>query len=394
MQIDDYLNNEAIRKDAFPVTAERIFMAHAGVAPLPKKAVDAMVEFCTRGSSGAQENPWTNGQVLRARQVAAQLIGAHPDEITLLGPTALGLSLVANGFPWKTGDEVVFYPDDYPANVYPWTHLRDLGVTPVGLQPEHTGVITWDVVQRALTPSTRLVSLASCHFLSGYRIDIDDIGKRLHDRGVLLCIDGIQTLGAFPLSIAHVDFLSADSHKWLLGPAAAGIVYIRREHQEILKPSLLGSWNVVSPQFVAQYSIRYEKGGRRYEPGMLNLPGIIGMLASMDLLLDAGIESIGRRLLTLREQLLDTLRPLGYRHFIESFDLSERANESNRSGIVSVTHAERDMKTAFKILDEHKITASLRQDRDGTSFLRFSPHFYNTAEDIERVAQVLHDYAR
>ena len=393
MTLQDILSNESLRRELFPATSQRIFMAHAGVAPLPKTSVDAITEFCRRGSAAAQENAWTNGQVLRARQVSAQLIGAHVDEIALLGPTALGLSLIATGIPWKSGNEIVFYPDDYPANVYPWTHLRDVGVIPVGLQPEHTGVITWDLVERALTPKTRLVSLASCHFLSGFRIDVNEIGARLHERGVLFCVDSIQTLGAFPFSVEHVDFLSADSHKWLLGPAAAGIVYIKREHQEMVRPSLLGSWNVVSPQFVAQYSIRYEPGGRRYEPGMLNLPGIIGMLASMDLLMDIGIDAIGQRLLELRAALLERLRALGFRHFIESYDQSRAAIDVNRSGIVTVMHPDREAKSIFKALEEHSITTSLRQDRDGTSFIRFSPHFYNTLDDIEQVAAVIKDYA-
>ncbi|MBM3289525.1 MAG: aminotransferase class V-fold PLP-dependent enzyme [Candidatus Hydrogenedentes bacterium] len=391
MQIEDIVGDEALRRELFPVAAERVFMAHAGVCALPKVAVDAMAEFCARGSVAAQENAWSNGQVLRARQVAARLIGAHADEIALLGPTALGLSLIANGMPWGAGDEVVFYPDDYPSNVYPWRGLRERGVNPVAMGVERPGVVTWEMVERVLTPRTRLVSLASCNFLSGYRIDVDGIGKRLHERGVLFCVDGIQTLGAFPTSVEHVDFLSADSHKWLLGPLAAGIVYVKREHQEMLRPTLQGAWNVVSPGYVAQETIRYEPTARRYEPGALNYPGILGMLASMELLLECGTEAIGLRLLELRSALLDRLVEKGWRAIVDVADAgedSERLREG-ASGIVTVTHPGREMKAAFKQLDAHGVTASLRQDRAGTPYIRFSPHFYNTIEEAERVVRAM-----
>ena len=83
------------------------------------------------------------------------------------------------------------------------------------------------------------MALASCHFVSGYRLDLDAIGQALHQRNILFCVDGIQTLGAFPTTVEHVDFLAADAHKWLLGPCAAGIFYVRKEVQERLKPGLL-----------------------------------------------------------------------------------------------------------------------------------------------------------
>ncbi len=385
MTIEELVSSEEARNRAFPVTAERVFLAHAGVAPLPRVACDAMAEFCDRGSKHAQENSWANGRVLAARQSAAELLGCSSDEIALLGPTALGLSLVANGIDWKPGEEVVYYRDDYPANVYPWTELERRGVRPVCLRPERPGAINWDTVEAALSSRTRLVTLATCNFLSGYRVDIDDIGPRLKERGILLCLDGIQTLGAFPLSMEHVDFLSADSHKWMLGPAGAGIVYIREESKELVRPSLLGSWNVQSPDFVAQDSIAFESGGRRYEPGMLNLPGIIGMAAALRLLLDCGIDRVANRILELRQALLERLLPLGF----TVYGAAETDTVTSQSGIVTVSHPGLDLKDVARILESERITASCRQNRTGESFLRFSPHFYNTPEEFDRVKEVL-----
>jgi selenocysteine lyase/cysteine desulfurase len=227
--------------------------------------------------------------------------------------------------------------------------------------------------------------------LSGFRIDAENIGRQLHERGVLFCLDAIQTLGAFPLSVEHVDFLSADSHKWLLGPAGAGIVYIAKEHFGRVRPTLLGSWNVYSPDFAAQDAIRYYAGGRRYEPGMLNLPGIAGMSAGMGMLMDLGIEAVGQRILRLRRELLEGLRSQGWRLYIEARDQRADASDAERSGIVTVTHPERELSTEYERLKLEGVTASLRKNRHGQPFIRFSPHFYNTVNEIDRTLCVLGD---
>ena len=192
--------------------------------------------------------------------------------------------------------------------------------------------ITPELVEAALTPRTRLVALASCHFLSGYRIEADVIGRMLRARGVLFCLDAIQTLGAFETRVDHVDFLSADSHKWMLGPMSAGVFYVREELQERLRPSLLGSWNVRSPNFIAQPDIEFENGGRRYEPGALNIAGILGMKAGIELLLETGISAVSAQLLALKERLIAGLGPLGFHH------LGPRAGV-NASGITKIGRA-------------------------------------------------------
>ncbi|MCP4640554.1 MAG: aminotransferase class V-fold PLP-dependent enzyme [bacterium] len=389
MDITDLIADEETRNREFPVTGKRIFLGHAGVAPLPRIAVDRMTQFLQHASEDAQEDDWALGQVREARRLAAALLGCTTSEISLLGPTSLGLNLVAAGIDWDPGDQVVFYRDDYPANVYPWANLRTQGVTPVALHPEHPGAITWPVVEAALTDRTRLVALASCSFLSGYRIDIDTIGRNLHARGILFCVDGIQTVGAFPTSVEHVDFLSADSHKWMLGPAAAGIFYVDASARDNIRPALLGSWNVVSPEFVAQEEMRFEPGGRGFEPGMLNLPGIVGMAASMELLHDIGVDAIGERILELRRWFVDAIRPLGYGLYIEEVDADANTPDSTRSGIISVDHPRRSMRDLARALGEAGVSVSLRQNRLGRDLVRFSPHFYNTHEELDRVVSLM-----
>src|SRR5262249_10894136 len=135
----------------------------------------------------------------------------------------------------------------------------------------------------------------------------------LHKHGVLFSVDAIQTLGAFPTSVEHVDFLSADSHKWMLGPCAAGIVYVKRTHFDLLRPTLLGAWNVISPNFLVEDEIQFVPTAQRYEPGVLNFVGIYGMKAALELLMGIGIEVVAARVLELKAHLLAQIEPLGFR---------------------------------------------------------------------------------
>ena len=302
-------SSEAERLAEFPIARDSIFLAHAGVTILPQRVAKVMQDYLQEACQRMQEFPEAWRAVNDTRAVAAQLIGAKASEISLLGPTSLGLSLVANGLDWRPGDEVVCYLDDYPANVYPWTDLTRRGVIVRLLKPDAPGAITPELVEAALTARTKLVALASCHFISGYRIQIDAIGQMLRSRGVLFCLDAIQTLGAFETRVDHVDFLSADSHKGMLGPMSAGIVYVREEVKERLRPTLLGSWNVRSPNFIAQTEIAFEPGGRRYEPGVLNIVGILGMKAGLELLLEKGIPQVSDQLLRLKARLISHLQP-------------------------------------------------------------------------------------
>ena len=162
------------------------------------------------------------------------------------------------------------------------------------ISPEKPGLITPELIERELSSRTRLVALASCHYLSGWRIDVEAIGALLHERGVLFSVDAIQTLGAFPLDVKFVDFLSADAHKWMLGPMAIGIVFVAKRNFEICRPTLLGAWNVSAPQFLAQEALKYHETAQRYEPGVLNVTGAYGMRASLEMLQEIGWQACFR----------------------------------------------------------------------------------------------------
>jgi len=380
--LDSLLGDEQKRRRAFPICQEKIFMAHAAVTALPRVVADAVIGYVEESAANFENFAELLRSIQETRVASAKLIGSSPDEIALIGPTSLGLSLFANGIAWQDGDEVICYLEDYPANVYPWLNLRSRGVSICLLRPAEPGAITPELVSQALTPRTRLVALASCNFLSGYRIDLNAIGKLLRERGVLFSVDAIQTLGAFPTTVEYVDLLSADAHKWMLGPLAIGIVYVRKECFELCRPTLLGSWNVKAPGFIAQEEIEFQPTAQRYEPGAMNMLGIFGMKAGIDLLLGIGIDQIADRILTVKARLVDGLFRLG-------FNILGPNSGPNASGITTLWDPARDIQAVHERLTSEQIVCSARQDRQGRPYIRFSPHFYNTETEVDHILDVL-----
>ena len=376
------VGSEQNRREAFPICREKIFMAHAAVTALPRVVADAVIRYVEESAANFENFSELLKSIQETRAAAAKLIGSTQDEIALIGPTSLGLSLFANGIDWQPGDEILCYLEDYPANVYPWLNLQSRGVSIRLLRPAQLGAITSDLVSEALTTKTRLVALASCNFLSGYRIDLSAIGQILRERGILFSVDAIQTLGAFPTTVEYVDFLSADAHKWMLGPLAIGIVYVRKECFELCRPTLLGSWNVKAPGFIAQEEIEFQPTAQRYEPGALNMLGIFGMKAGIDLLLEIGIDRVADRIRMIKSRLADGLLHLG-------FNILGPVTGPNASGITTIWDSKRNMQALFERLTSEQIICSARQDRQGRQYIRFSPHFYNTEAEVERVLDVI-----
>ena len=374
--------DEALRRREFPICARTIYCAHASDAPLPRRVAEAMKESIERASVDPREYEHELERIAETRALVARLLGAEEEEIAFTGPTASGLNTVANGLDWRAEDEVVCCLDDYPANVYPWLALERQGVKPVLLETPRIGEITPEIVERALTKRTKLVALASANYCSGYRIDLDAIGALCAERGVLFSVDGIQTLGVFPVPLANIDFMSAGAQKWMLGPSGAGIFYVKKSRQELLRPAILGGWNVVSPNFIAQREVKFETGGRKFEPGAYTYSVIAGLRAAVELLLGVGLKEITERVSGLTQSLRDQLKPSG-------FEFLSPEGEKNRCGILTFRHPRTASDSLWDALTNNAIVVSLRFDRANQGWLRVSPHFYNTDAEIERIAELL-----
>lgn len=371
--------NWAAYREEFPVTRRWAFLNHAAVAPLSRPARDAATAWLAdqTDNGDVHEARW-GSRVEEVRGSVARLLGADADEVAFVKNTSEGIGLVAEGFPWQAGDNVVSAAEEFPANVYPWLNLASRGVT-LKQVPYREGRIWPEDVEAALDERTRLVTLSFVEFASGFRNDLDRLAEICHNRGVLLVVDAIQGLGVLPLNVRKtpVDFLSADGHKWLTSPEGAAIFYIRREHLDRLRTIGVGWKSVGRHTDYHTIDFRLKASAARWESGSLNMAGVLALGASVELFLDIGIDPIGERVLELTEYLCRRATEIGA--VVRSSRLAQ-----DRSGIVSLEAPGLNHRNSVFECRRAGIVVSHRGGR-----LRVSPHFYNTQDEIERLMEVL-----
>lgn len=381
--------DEELRRSRFPCAARKAFFAHAAVCPLPSVVARAISDWALRAASEGQFEHLHAAAETGCRELAAQLVGGSPDEIAFAGSTSAALAMVAEGLDLRRGDSVVVADRDFPANLHPWLSLERLGVRVVRIPRKPDGTITVQDVERHLDPTVRIVSLSSAHFGIGTPIDHQAIGAMLRARGVLFCLDAIQTLGAHPVSVANVDFLAADAHKWLLGPQGIAILHVSKQVQGRLRPVLVGWKSVRNAKDYGSASSEVLDDARRYEPGSLSPAGLVGLHAALALLLETGIDAISERIRSLRRLAIDGLSELGCR-------LSEGLDRDAATGILSFRPPEgKDPVSVCRALDGAGFVLSVRDDLEGRKSLRFAPHFYNTPNEVQGMLAVLsQEFAR
>ncbi len=361
---------EAYRSE-FPVTERLIYLNHAGVAPLSKAAADAMKHLA--------DDAWNfgsfhYGQWLDAyeglRRAAARLIHADPAEIALVKNTSEGVATVALGMDWKPGDKIVCFREEFPANYFPWKRLEAKGVHVEWLSAT-------DSLERIdeAARGARLLAISFVQYLSGYRADLRSIGEICHRRGCFFFVDAIQGLGAFPLDVEDmkIDALAADGHKWLLGPEGCGILFVRRERQDEIEPVEFGWTNVAGYNDYASRDMTLRPDAGRYECGTLNTIGCYGLRAAIEFLLEVGGERISPHVQALGDRIAEGVAAKGY-------EVLGRRTPASGAGIVAFRKPGVDCRLTVRQLNEQGIAAAPRQ-----GWVRTSPHFYISPEDIDRL---------
>lgn len=268
---------------AFPILRKLDFFNHAGVAPISGPAAKRLQDYATHAAERAYLDGGWYREVKEIRKLAATLIGAAgPEEIAFVPNTSTGLSLVAKGLPLSAGDRVIISDVEYPANRYPWEDLRRRGVELIEVGQYPDGRIDVQSVCDAINDRTRVVSLSHVQYASGFRIDLKPVSEMVHRAGGYLCVDAIQSCGVLPVDVAAmgIDFLSADGHKWMLGPEGAGIFYCRRDLCPLLHPNVVGWMNMVDAGNYGDYRFELQEDARRFEPGSWNVPGILALGAA------------------------------------------------------------------------------------------------------------------
>jgi len=358
-------------RDQFPVTENLVYLNHAAVAPLCLRASQAMTSLaedaCRWGS--LHYDVWLDAYE-GLRVAAAKLIGAHRDEIAHVKNTSEGIATVALGIRWKAGDKVVLFREEFPANQYPWQRLSSQGVEIVWLN-------ACDPLDRieAAAKGARLLAISFVQYLTGFRADLESIGDICHRHGVFFFVDAIQGLGAFPLDVerCHIDALSADGHKWLLGPEGMGILYVRRDRQDEVEPVEFGWTNVAGYGDYSNRDMALRSDAGRYEPGTLNTIGCFGLRASTEFLLEVGTDHIAGHVRGLAERIEQGVRAKGF----------EVLGQPG-AGIVSFKNPSEDARVTVQKLKNQKIIAASRQ-----GWVRTSPHFYISPDDIDQLIAAL-----
>ncbi len=365
-------------RSEFPITERFAFMNHAAVSPLPVRAVKAVEDLFQEFScSGIECYPNWERRIHEVRKMFARLINADANEIAFVGSTSEGLSAVATGLEWKKGDIVLIPEIDFPANIYPWMNLERHGVT-TRFIPKKDGRFEVRDVEKVLSPRTRLVSVSSVDFATGFRYDLEALGDFCREKGLLFCVDAIQSLGVIPLDVKKygIHFLSAGGHKWLLSTMGCGCLYIARAVNHIIHPERVGWKSVVDEEDFFRVHFHLKPNALRFEPGTMNVAGIYCLGAAIELILEVGIPSIHQHILAINDILFRGLRD-------RSIKIVTSMEEKERSGILSFVPPS-DSAGLWKYLSDNRIMVSLRDGK-----IRLSPHFYNNNEDAELFLRTL-----
>jgi cysteine desulfurase/selenocysteine lyase len=370
---------DAVRS-LFPVTRKWAFFDHAAVAPIPDTAAAELARYArVVGENGIAGVLDLVAGTNRVRALAARLINSPSVEDVMFVPnTTVGIGLIAEGFPWQAGENVVLAAEEYPSNQYPWLNLHSRGVE-VRRVPSRGNRVEVADVAAAMDGRTRVLTASAVQFASGFRTDLDTLGELCRSRGVFFFVDAIQALGVFPIDVQRtpIDALAADGHKWMLAPEGAGFAYVRREWVDRLHPIGVGAHSVVNPFEYHTIDFRLKPHAGRWEGGAVNVPGLWAFGASLDLLLAAGIPNVSARVLELTDYLCERVKSVGGEVF------SSRTG-GDRSGIVSFTVPGHDQKELVKRCRAAGVVINCRADR-----LRASPHCYNTFDEIDRLADAL-----
>ncbi len=370
----------------FPSKKSSIQFNHAAVCPLPARAAAALAVYAGNLSSrgGLDWRDWPK-KADEVRALAARLVGADErvggaSSISIVPNTTWGLDIVAQGLRLSPGDSIVTTASEFPANLTPWVALEKKGVT-VRRVPTRDGAFTAEDIAAACDATTRLVSVSLVAFHTGFRAPVEELGAFCRPRGILFGLDAIQAVGAQRVDVAgwNVDFLSADGHKWMLGPEGCGVLFTTPELRARLVPP--PGWTNLERAHGADFRVpqnpAYRADGARFEPGALPTPALYALAASLALLLEIGLPEVQRRIARTLDVLVEGLPLLGFTPVL--------FGGSPRSGILAAQPpAGKDARTFQRSLADAHVVVSARE-----GFLRFSPHVGNDEAEAERVLALL-----
>ncbi|MDH5649702.1 MAG: aminotransferase class V-fold PLP-dependent enzyme [Gammaproteobacteria bacterium] len=360
-------NTNNLVVNQFQVSKHLIYLNHAAVAPWPKCTADAVKSFADEClHEGAKHYPrWAETEQALRAQLAQFIHAPSPDDIALVKNTSEALSMVAHGFPWQAGDNVVISDQEFPSNRIAWESLvpQGVSVTQVSLESADPEQVLID----ACDAKTRLISISSVEYASGFRVDLKRLGALCKQKNIALCVDAIQGLGVFDHDVQNmnIDFLMADAHKWLLAPEGIAVFYCSEKWRDQLQLHEFG-WHMMQDHYdFNQRDWQPAQSARRFECGSPNMLGIYALKASLSLIQDVGIDNIERQVLQNSELLFRLIRES------KNLVLLSSMEKGRYAGIVVIKHKQLDTETLHQYLMKNNVICAMRGGG-----IRFSPHFY------------------
>jgi len=365
---------------AFPIKQRRAYLNNASIGALSLPVVAAVNRFMedVRDNGRNAYPDWCRyaEETIKAR--IGRLIGAQRDEIAYIKNTTEGLVNVANGFPWRDGDNLILPDIEYPSNVYCWMKLAARGVT-IRWVKNRNGRILVDDIRELIDDRTRLVSLSAVQFSNGFRQDLEATSNLCHERGVYLNLDAIQWAGALSLDVEKlgIHFLSVGGHKWMLAPIGTGFFYCRKSVLDLLDPPSVGYHSVDSTEDHMDYVLEYRASAARFEEALANFTGIWGLDAAVRTQLALTPARIESHILSLTDHASQALQRKGYQI------VSSRA-PGEASGNLSFKHPDHDAEELSRRLRDAGVDLAVRGGN-----LRISPSYYNDFDEIDRLCEAL-----
>jgi selenocysteine lyase/cysteine desulfurase len=375
------MNSETIEKarNYFPYLKNGIiYFNHASTGPISIKVKERVEAFLKERSEENIDDYYSFKDVAdETKEMIGEMINCQGDRIAFLDNTTNGLIWLAQGIDWKAGDRIILNDVEFPANVYPFLQLKEKGVE-IDFIKSKNGIVTAEEVVESIKPQTKLISISFVQFLSGYKVDLEKIGKVCREKGIIFSVDAIQGLGAVSLDVekCNVDFLASGTQKWLLGLQGLAFIYVRKELQNKMISAPIGWLAIKNAWNLLDFDLTPKETAERFQPGTLNNLGIYAFNSSMKFFDEFGFEEIERQVLSNSVYFINSLAKIGYKSPLLSL------SEEYLSGIVSFKSE--NAQKIFDHLSQKKIICSLRE-----GYIRFAPHFYNTEGEIDKVVDEL-----
>jgi len=373
------------------------FLAFSAIAPLPRVAQEALGAYgeaaATRGIGALPE--WMAAKE-GLREGLARLVGVGPDCLGLTHGTTHGVQLIATAIPWRSGDRMLCFDGEFPANVMTWqVALRPVGAEVVRVPLEEVGPAAEGLGAWLERLRPRVVAVSAVQFQTGRRMPIAAMAEVCHRHGAMLFVDAIQAAGVVPLdlSAAGVDFAAGGGHKWLLGADGIGWLYIRPERLAGLRPLLTGWLSVMDPvAFLSQpnrlvYEVPLSPAPRVFEGGSSSIAAALVLGASVAAIEATGVETIYAAIQAWHDAVEGSLVALGF--------TSERRPEvEGRSGILALLPPEGiSLAILQRRLAEEGVIVTVPDGR-----LRLAPHvcspLHRAQEVVAAVGAALDDQRR